>query len=256
MSRQVVIVTPENVQIEYELAGIASRGGAVIIDMLLQGASIVVVLLLWAALSWVFGWKTASWLDAIFYIFLFVLFYGYHVYFETVWNGQTPGKRYARLRAVREGGLPIDLPCAAIRNLVRFIDAIPSMYVLGGIIALCNSKNKRLGDIAAGTIVVKERSEWAEVLKKPAVPQTTARFAEADYIRNIELVSNEEFEAIKRFLDRKAELEDYLREQLAFKIAKPLVDKLGIEAPPGVGIRYSNLLVELHRACVEQRGMQ
>lgn len=253
MARQVTVVTPENVRIEYELAGLASRAGAAIIDLVIQGLVLTAVMLARAQMIKYDWWPGASWANAALGVATFLVWYGYYVYFETVWNGQTPGKRYARLRAIREGGLPVDISRAATRNLVRVIDFLPLFYLLGMIVVLCSSRNKRLGDIAAGTIVVKERGEW----KRESVPQRTVATTdhpEAALVKNIELVTREEFDTVKRFVERRAELQTEVGEQLAAKIAGPLMKKMGIEN--GNEVNHSNLLVEIHNRCVEERGMR
>jgi hypothetical protein len=182
------------------------------------------------------------------------MWYGYYVYFETVWNGQSPGKRYARMRTIREGGTPIDFASAAVRNLVRIVDIIPGLYLVGMISVLASSKNKRLGDFAAGTLVVKERSEWMHDQAKQTQEAVPDRYLEAEYVRNIELVSPDDFEAIKRFVERKAELDETVCEQLASRMAKPLMAKLGIENNGQTS--YSNILTEIYNKCVNQRGMR
>ncbi|MCL5104287.1 MAG: RDD family protein [Armatimonadetes bacterium] len=253
MARQITVITPENVRIEYELAGAASRAGAAIIDLTIQGLALTGVILARGQLVKHDWWPGASWADAALGVIMFLVWYGYYVYFETVWNGQTPGKRYSRLRAIREGGLPIDISCAATRNLVRVIDFLPVFYLLGIIVVIFSGRNKRLGDIAAGTLVVKERGEWM----RAATPHRSAPAAnhpEAALVRNIELVTREEFDAVKRFVERKAELEIHVSEQLAAKIAGPLMKSLGIESRDGLS--YSNLLAEIYNRCVEERGMR
>ncbi|MEN6355646.1 MAG: RDD family protein [Armatimonadota bacterium] len=255
MSRQVTVVTPENVRIEYELAGLASRAGAAIIDLLLQGLLILVVMSVRVLLSEYGKWPGTSWANALLAIASFVMWYGYYVYFETAWNGQSPGKRYARMRTIREGGMPIDFASAAVRNLVRIVDMIPGIYLVGLISVLSSNRNKRLGDFAAGTLVVKERSEWMrDQVRQSQEEVTPAQYPEAEYVRNIELVSPDEFEAIQRFVERKAELDETVREQLASKMAAPLMAKLGIEDNNQIG--YSNILTEIYNKCIAQRGMR
>ncbi len=253
MPRQITVVTPENVSIEYELAGLGSRGFAAVADMLLQAVLIALVVIARIVLESHLRWLASGWANAVLGICMFLIFWGYYVFFETVWNGQTPGKRGFRLRTVREGGLPIDLPCAAVRNLVRIIDFLPAFYLVGAVSVIATSKSKRLGDVAAGTLVVKERSEWMGDV--PADRRSVVQhFPEAAYVRNEELVTPEEFEAVKRFVDRRAELQETVRENVAARIARPLMARLGIQEY--VGMVYSNLLVEIYNRCVEHRGMR
>jgi uncharacterized RDD family membrane protein YckC len=253
MPRKITIITPENVRIDYEIAGIASRCIAAFVDHLLQLGLLGVLYAMRYLAGKYIEIPVVSWGVAIIGIAAFVINYGYYLYFETVWNGQTPGKRFSRTRTVREGGVPIDLSCAALRNLIRVVDFLPVLYILGGITVLISSCNKRLGDYAAGTLVVKERTEWMGNLNTEGT-QNVQPAPESEYVRNIELVSSEDFATISRFLDRQVELEKDIREQLAARIAAPIIAKLGIEDDGR--IRYPVLLAEIHRRCIEERGMR
>ena len=253
MSRRISVVTPENVTIEYELAGVASRAGAAVVDLTIQAIVLVMVVVLEIVLQLDTLLPGLGWAAAIMGVVAFAFLWGYYVFFETVWNGQTPGKRALQLRAVREGGLPIDLPCAAIRNLVRVIDWLPAFYLVGVVSILISGKNKRLGDFAAGTLVVKERSEYLAKTSSPA-PAARPRYREGAFVKNIELVTPEEFEALKRFVERRAELNVQVQHQLAARIARPLMQRLGIV--DNGSIIYANLLCEIYTRCVEERGMR
>jgi uncharacterized RDD family membrane protein YckC len=250
----VSVVTPENATIEYELAGIASRGGAAMIDSVILVLVVALALTLQLVLKLDIRLPGMGWAGAVLGIVAFAFFWGYFVFFETAWNGQTPGKRMLRLRAVREGGLPIDLSCAATRNLVRVIDFLPALYMVGAISVMISGRNKRLGDLAAGTIVVKERSERMD--KSPSGQTSVAQqhYHEAARVKNIELVTPEEFQTIKRFVERRAELAAEVQQQLAARIARPIMRRLGIEDIPG--ILYANLLSEIYARCADERGLR
>lgn len=250
MPRYVTVVTPENVKIDYELAGIASRGAAVLLDSLIQGLLMGAAWLIWFGIISGLRISPVGWVTGALIVTEFIIFWGYYIYFEAKWNGQTPGKRALRLRVIREGGVPIDLGCAALRNLVRPID----ITVIGLISILASRRNQRLGDYAAGTLVVKERLEWSGDLIAPPEMPAQAPPLKIDYIRNIELVTPEEFQTTKRFVERRAELADDVREELAARIARPLMSKLGIE--DGAHVVHSDFLTELHRRCAEERGMR
>ncbi len=251
MARKVITVTPENVRIEYELAGLASRGGAAIVDTLVQALIILVVLGIRLLLINYGKWPGTTWADAVLVIAMFVVWYGYFVYFETVWSGQTPGKRHGRLRAVREGGLPMNFTSAAVRNLVRTVDFLPIMYILGAIVILCSGSNKRLGDIAAGTLVVKERGEWMPESAAAPAPEGTE---DSPRVKNIELITPDEFDAAKRFVERMPELEEKLRIELAARIAGPIMHRLGVEDDGHID--HCKLLEDIHNDCVQFRGMR
>lgn len=156
------IDTPENVSFDYEVAGIGSRFLAALTDTLII---VLVILALAAVLFGVLG----NWLDgfsdeaqftyaAVFILLSFVVLWGYYIFFETTWSGQTPGKRWVGLRVVRLNGLPISVSEAVIRNIVRIIDFLPTGYGIGVVVMFIQPQARRLGDLAAGTLVVFERT--------------------------------------------------------------------------------------------------
>jgi len=249
MPRRITVTTPENVVIEYELAGLGSRGAAAIVDLLVQGLLISLVAAVRLVLLRYGKWPGATWSAAVLGVVLFAVVYGYYVYFETVWNGQTPGKRWAGLRTVQAGGRPVDLACAALRNLVRVVDFLPVMYGLGAVVVVASSSNKRLGDYAAGTIVVKERGSSAADAAVRLEGRRTPSL-----VKNIELVTPQEFAAAKKFVERKSQLRPEVREELARKIATPLLDRFAVV--PGDAVPCSDFLEELVARCMEERGMR
>lgn len=245
----VKVRTPDNVEIDYELAGIASRAAAMLIDSALQGLLMGAIVLgfltvLLALRVSVLGWVTGAAIVAA-----FLAYWGYYIYFEASRNGQTPGKRAMRLRTIRDGGLPVDLGSAALRNLIRPID----ITIIGLVSMLVTARCQRLGDLAAGTLVVRERAEWAGDLES-AAEAAGADPAPGGVVRNLELVTPEEFEAARRFVAREAELRADVREQVASRIAGPIMARLGMEDGPGVS--YSAVLAEIYRRCVSERGMR
>jgi uncharacterized RDD family membrane protein YckC len=242
LPRHVETVTPENVRIEYELAGVASRCGAAAVDLLLQALAILVIVLVFLVIEISFHLSLVGFPTGVVIVSTFVLWWGYYVFFETLWNGQTPGKRLLRLRVVKYGGTPIDLPSAAIRGLIRVVD----LAIIGFLVVFFTPRNQRLGDLAAGTLVVKERSEWTGDIAQP-VRDSMSRMSswnaspEAAMVKNIELVTPEQFETVKRFVERSDELAPETREQIAARIARPLM---------------LHLLSAIHARCVTERGMR
>lgn len=150
------IDTPENVVFGYEVVGIGSRFIAALIDtLLIIGLQIVVYLGLFVFLLMTSEWLDgATWLTAVIILLAFLFLWGYYIYFETSWNGQTPGKRWAGIRVLRQNGMPISLSEAVIRNLIRIIDFLPVFYGVGIVTMFADRQSRRLGDLAAGTIVV------------------------------------------------------------------------------------------------------
>jgi uncharacterized RDD family membrane protein YckC len=165
---QLNIETPEQVDLRFPIAGVGSRMIAVFLDMLIQ---IAVYLLLGLAAYITSSFDNIDntmshasntmqkWLVAGFVLLNFILLVSYYIVLEAYWNGQTPGKRVMKLRVLKDSGRSITFFESLTRNLVRFVDYLPSFYVFGLICMLCNRQNKRLGDFAAGTIVVHERGQ-------------------------------------------------------------------------------------------------
>ena len=155
------IDTPENVVFGYEVAGIGSRFLAAVVDSFLIAILLIVTNLTLFLLVGVFARETitagASWVAALLGLVSFAFLWGYYIFFEMLWNGQSPGKRWLGLRVLCTDGTPIGLPEAIIRNLIRIVDFLPAYYGIGVITMFLNERARRLGDLAAGTLVVYDR---------------------------------------------------------------------------------------------------
>jgi uncharacterized RDD family membrane protein YckC len=149
-----VVATPERVSFEFQIAGLGTRAIAQIIDLLIVALVEVAVVFFGIAAGTVTNSGTVLWLIII--VFSFINVFGYFWVSESLWSGQTIGKKAFRLRAVGDRGEPLTFMQAGIRNIVRIIDFLPYGYGVGMIVLFANGKGKRLGDIAAGTIVVKD----------------------------------------------------------------------------------------------------
>jgi uncharacterized RDD family membrane protein YckC len=151
--RERLVLTPEHVEIRLQPAGLGSRFLAITIDVLLTMCISGILLTLFAQLPHALGiplWMSASFLVA----------WGYPIYFEAAHEGRSPGKRALRLRVVDGRGLPLTLGQCFVRNVVRVLDSAPAFYGLGGLSSLLDPHRRRLGDVAADTLVVAEgRSE-------------------------------------------------------------------------------------------------
>jgi uncharacterized RDD family membrane protein YckC len=156
MRSEYQVLTPESVEFSYELAGFGSRMLAVLIDLLVLVAATLVALVV-GTMSALFA-RLAG--NLLLFVLPFAVLFGYFIVFEWRMNGQTLGKRLLDLRVIDDRGFSIDLFQAVIRNLLRLIDMMPFIcHGVGGLAALCNSRQKRLGDSAAGTLVVKVRGK-------------------------------------------------------------------------------------------------
>src|SRR5687768_5184150 len=157
------IHTPENVAFGYQVAGIGSRFLAAMVDtsiiLLLQ----FVVLATFIAILSASGGdisvnQLAPWIIAVLGLVAFLFFWGYYIFFEMLWNGQSPGKRWVGLRVIRADGTPITLSESFIRNLARIIDFLPAAYGVGIVTMFIDKQSRRLGDLAAGTLVVQDHA--------------------------------------------------------------------------------------------------
>jgi uncharacterized RDD family membrane protein YckC len=215
---KLIIETPEQTALEFPLAGIGSRALALVIDTLIQfGALIAFGLIAWFISFEAFMPRMGrQWIIAIWILAAFLSQFGYFAIFETVWNGQTPGKRWTKLRVIRDSGRPIDTQAAILRNLMRIVDALPSLYAIGIITSLISSQGKRIGDYLAGTVVVHEKampggsSMWeappVNLLATPASRALTAG----------------ELQLVETFLERRSTLQEEVRRSMARQIADRL----------------------------------
>lgn len=221
--------TPENVEVDFELAGIGSRFCAMLIDSLviagLIAAGLIAMLILSAA-SLAEAERNAlpsnRWLMALLAIGAALVLDGYFIFFELVMRGQTPGKKAMKVRVLRDDGTPVTAKEVAVRNLLRIVDFLPAAYAVGTIAMFCSPLCKRLGDIAAGTIVVKEGQldYRASADKKYQLRPATIGPINSE-------LTPEERRVLTGFLQRRVELIPGAHQSLAERLAKPLHEKYG-----------------------------
>ncbi len=181
-------------------------------------------------------------------LLVFLIFWGYHIFFETLWNGQTPGKRVAGIRVLKDGGYPISFLDSVVRNLLRPIDFLPFSYGVGAVVVLSNSRCKRIGDFAAGTIVVKERRIEMPLSLTPQHTRLDEDIVIAGQrLTNIHELSEAEFDVVRQFMKRRNTIQKNARIVLAKKIARPLIKKLGLQQELFLG-REEEFLEKIARA--------
>lgn len=233
------------------LAGIGSRFIAVLIDTLIWGAGLVVLgLVLWAfepALA-AFSNLSYQWTIAIFTFSFFLLNWGYFTLFEAFGHGQTPGKRVAKIRVIQRSGRAIGIFESMARNFIRYIDQIPFFYAVGVVAVFATRQHQRLGDLAAGTLVVRDREQetplWgdtgARTFTAPAFSQTAAPAEPHASIAlsavGIARLSPADLEVLEGFFARRLDLPLPTRQALAQRIAEAIQAKSGLEPPPGVSV--------------------
>jgi uncharacterized RDD family membrane protein YckC len=236
MDDRYTIDTPENIEFAYAVSGIGSRFLGAIIDtiflVILQLALGGVVFAVLEALSDTTG-AFESVLIGIWIVLSFILLWSYYILFEMLWNGQSPGKRAVGLRVMREGGRPITFVASAIRNLIRLIDFLPGFYGIGVLVMFIDRRARRLGDLAAGTIVVKEqRAVTLESLATRAeplnLPPRPADAPDTPLLPNLQLLTDDDYNLVQSFLRRRSELGPDSRARLGSQLADTLRNRLGL----------------------------
>jgi uncharacterized RDD family membrane protein YckC len=211
----ITIATPEGIELELVLAGAGSRFIAAILDFALQVVLIVLAAIVTADLI---GGGIG---EALLAIAVFATLYVYDVAFEVLAGGRTPGKWMTHLRVVRDQGNPVDLPASAIRNLLRVIDLLPGAYLVGLMSVLLTKRNQRLGDLAAGTLVIRD----SRTRRKPSASPVGSETLDSSGW-DVSAVSTEELVAIRRFLDRRESLDKRARVELAHRLEHGLRAKV------------------------------
>jgi uncharacterized RDD family membrane protein YckC len=232
-----VIETPERVPLHFALASTGNRFLACAFDHFLQLLVIGALVLsaLWAvSFSDLEGWAASApkWVLALLLVAVLALWSGYFVLFEWRWSGQTPGKRWLRLRVIREDGRPVTFWEAAARNLVRILDMEPfPFYSVGLVSVFVSTRDQRLGDLVAGTVVVREREAQAptfeQVFSAPTADAALRRsFKAVNFRADLSQLAAPEVEVVEAFLRRRWDMEEMPRQWMAWRVATPLLYKL------------------------------
>jgi uncharacterized RDD family membrane protein YckC len=211
------ITTPEGIDLHLALAGVGSRFSAALVDLLIQGLLWLGITVLFSALGILSGWGLFAYT-----IIVFVVVFAYDILFEVLASGRTPGKRLNGLRVVRVGGFPIGFLASAVRNTLRLVDFLPTAYLVGCATILVTEHNQRLGDLAAGTLVVRERKATSK-LPPPRPVVTEAAYPTWD----VSTITPAELQTVRQFLERRDGIAPQVRLQLAYTIAERLRPKVG-----------------------------
>ncbi len=261
-----IIETPERVPLAFALASIGNRFLAVAVDHFIQFLALFLTgwLFIWLAgigsetisIDQVTSGELSKWTIALLFIAASLIFSGYFVFFEWMFNGQTPGKRLFKLRVIREDGRPITLWEAIARNILRIVDAFPGfvvpIYSIGLIIIFLNSRDQRVGDLFAGTVVVRERSDdaptfdetFSEEIGDSALKRVQPR---AVFDADIGSLTDEEMDVVAAFLRRRWDLAERQRLWMAWRVALPLMYRLKPDYRSD-GFTYEGFIEELmHR---------
>jgi uncharacterized RDD family membrane protein YckC len=262
---QLNIDTPELVAIEMPLAGIGSRFIAILVDYLIWGFAFFIFFLLALivipAFS-IFGRISANWAIGIALLIVFLMHWGYFALFEAFSNGRTPGKRVARIRVIHQSGRGINFVEALARNLVRYVDGLPSFYAVGIVVIFLSRRNQRLGDMVAGTLVVRDRQvdspHWGEsasrtftaptlIAASPITPAGSSLTGPDSWDRPPHLrvvlpapalakLSGSDLEVLEGFFGRRLDMDLTTRAALASRIASALCAKSGLAIPQDTSV--------------------
>ena len=235
---RVSLSTPESVELEFTLAGIGNRTLALLIDYHILAAVLIVFWILWGMFSLgllsylnssVFNYASAPlWLLAIALLINFFIFAGYFTFFEVFWQGQTPGKRFTKTRVIRDDGRPIGLSQAALRSLLRPID---DFLFIGVFFILLGKQEKRLGDWAAGTLVIQEqRGDRKATLMLSDHAKALA--IDLPKMADLSQLLPDDFAVVRTYLQRRRTMDKRARNDLSLNLARQLRTLIGLETIP------------------------
>lgn len=234
---QINLETPESIELEFTLAGVGNRAYALAIDYILLGTTLLLSLIIVLFLNYqirAFDFLGGSredvikWLWAIEVLLFFTIYVGYFVFFETIWQGQTPGKKRANIRVVDDNGRPVNLVKTTLRALLRPIDDLSS---IGVFLIIFGKREKRIGDLIAGTLVIQE--EAARKTKQVNTSEQAIALATTlGASSKISLLSPENFTIIGDYLNRRNSMSKLARNDIARKLALQIQNIIELETIP------------------------
>jgi uncharacterized RDD family membrane protein YckC len=222
---RITIATPEGVAIDVVLAGLGSRFLARLLDSVIQFLAII-------ALTVGIGAADSGVFTAVSLVLIFLVVFAYDVAFEVLNHGRTPGKLAAGIGVVGDAGEPVRFLASAIRNIVRIVDFLPVFYLVGSISIVATRHDQRLGDLAAGTVVARDRFPG---LAQPAAPITVTPDLVATW--DVSAIRPEEVHAVRQFLDRRLSLRWPARSYFAVDLANRLGPRV-VGVPPNSHPEY------------------
>jgi uncharacterized RDD family membrane protein YckC len=251
MNETLQIDTPENVVFGYTVAGIGSRFMAALVDtvviVVLEALAYFIMFLIFFSAGKA---QWSNWLVALFSLVGFLFLWGYYIFFELLWNGQSLGKRWVGLRVIRTDGMPISLAESLVRNLVRLVDFMPVAYGVGVVAMFVSSQSRRLGDLAAGTLVIYDRGS----VPLPT-PPVASRSISAGHLNDpapalklpVNLLTNQDILLVQEYFGRQREMVE--SEKLAIQILTQLYRHMGITdqtiEPGAAGAHLADILAAI-----------
>lgn len=257
------LLSPEKVELRYELGGIGSRALATAFDDLLVVLANAVILTIGSFVverlvrtGVLLSSTLLGWLIGGFIFFAFCSWVGYYILFEILWNGQTLGKRLLGLRVIRFDGTPVSPGSIFARELLRVVDAFPlcfpTTYVIGGTVAFFNPYFQRIGDMVAGTLVIKERRTAVPEIESLGSTSLEVHPFES-WILSAQAMSATDYRVVKDFLARQDQIDPAVRRALAERLLARLLPRLELARPPEDAAPEA-LLEAISRFYLRQRG--
>jgi uncharacterized RDD family membrane protein YckC len=234
LEKEITIITPEQVQLQFQTAGIGSRALAHLVDSLILGTANLILFFSIAAANRLFinsfSNGAGEYGIVLVIIFAIVLNAGYFILTEAYMGGQTPGKRFTGLRVLQNNGQSATMLSVIIRNLFRLLDMLPTLYFLGGAVMMFSKRDRRIGDMVAGTIVVielqRERLKRRKRIDKfLAAKQVQLPALELDAFAKEQLTSKD-WLLLSSWIERLPNLTKTRAEELSVPIASHLSGKL------------------------------
>lgn len=235
LSDDLRLETPEQIDLEFELAGLGTRTVSWMVDALIKSFCTFCVFMICAVIAGSIGVAVKPDEDSIKFGVMFIAmivlvsWFCYDVLFETWWSGQTPGKRLMGARVVRDGGAPVDFTATCIRNLLALGDFLPGGYLGGALLITLTPKRQRLGDIAAGTIVIRERQQSSPAKTQKVLDQFVSdavTFTAAQLGR----CTPEDRRILRSFFQRLFQMPPAARFKLASQLVATMTKRM--ETPP------------------------
>lgn len=225
----ITLQTAENISLRYDTATAGSRSAAFLIDY-------IIILLIVLGLNGLIhladrigGDVFSSYFVAVIYLVVGTLLWAYFVISEIILDGSSIGKRVLGIRVIKEDGSPIDIVDSLTRNFIRFVDLLPGTCLVGFVVMMLNEKSKRLGDYAAGTVVVRVRSVQPDRMYMGDTPYDEV----VEGNPHLSLITAEEYQLVRDYMAQRYRLSPYKSFSLADKLASRIAQKLEIEPPRG-----------------------
>ncbi len=230
----IAIESPEKIVFHYSIAKTGVRIAAYIVDVIVQFMVIAVLIIFFMLFGFIDAGAATRTFDqgfvylaiAFFYLLYFFFQWGYFVFFEMFKQGQSPGKRTMKIRVIKSNGEPLDFSTIVLRNLIRSVDNFPVFHFMGGLISILDKKSRRLGDLVAGTLVVREITFD---LSEPSYETrfTTPRRQDSS-LRFSNRLNEQELFIIRKFLKERDNLTEDKQVELAEKLAARVRERAGV----------------------------